>query len=108
MPLDHDILDALNRYMKKVLKQPDPYAAVEDLQLKVSLLFGGQIRYSSVDTVPPFNYRVQYSQDLENWSSPVTVQPSSGGILQVDVDPSQNESTFVRVLSPVNFNPVSN
>ena len=100
MPLVHEILNAMNRYLKKALMDPDPYTGVANLRSTLAVSTGNTLQWHALEPMPPADYVVEISNNLKDWGAGEVVHPDTEGILSREWAPGTVGARFVRVLPP--------
>ena len=101
MPLVHSILNGMNRYLRSVLMEPSPDAAVAGMRFNLENTETGVVRYTAEGPVPPVDYRLYSTSDLVEWVESGTVRPKPDGVLQLEIPVDEAVRQFYRLGSPL-------
>lgn len=100
MPLEHNILNAMNSYFRRTLMEPTPETVVSQAKLSPALLGEGKVQWTADVQVPLADYPVEISTNLQDWSEDARVRPDQDGNLSFETVGTGDAAVFVRLASP--------
>ena len=100
VPLDPLIVNAMNRYLRETLMTPNPYAVTTDLGLQFTATNSSMVEVSASEVLPPVDFSIEVSPDLEVWDRWGSIRPDADGALNVEIPVEGEAASFYRFGPP--------